>query len=140
MSRSRLTDFALWRDCSGRVGTSPVKFTNHCLEVNPPGTLTLDRLLTVSAADRRSFEVESPCFTHSWGLALRLGRNVNPPRALFPGSFVITVNVTLAAYLHKMKFEKQFPDRYGPARVGFGRQGDLTVYCGLSFDTPRLSS
>jgi hypothetical protein len=116
------------------------KFTNHCSEVNPPSTLTLDRWLTVSATDRRSFEVESPCFTDSWGLALRRGRNVNPPRTLFPGSFATTVKVTLAAYLHKMKFEKQFPDRYGPARVGSGRHGDLTVYCESSFDAPRLSS
>ena len=64
---------------------------------------------------------------------------MNPPRTLFPGSFATTVNVTLAAYLHKMKFEKQFPDRYGPARVGSGRQSDLTVYCEPPFDASRLS-
>ena len=43
-----------------------------------------------------------------------------PPQVLFLGSFAITVRVTLAAYLHKMKFEEQFLDQYGPAQVGFG--------------------
>ena len=35
---------------NGRVGTSPVKLTNHFPEANPPSTLTLDRRLTVFAA------------------------------------------------------------------------------------------
>jgi len=41
---------------SGRLGTSPVKLTNHFPEVNPPTTLTLDWRLTVFADSRRSIE------------------------------------------------------------------------------------
>ena len=74
----------------GRVGTSPVKLTNHFPEANPPTTLTLDRRLTVSAAGRRSSRCRSPCFTISRKLALRLGRIVNPPRVLLLGSFAAT--------------------------------------------------
>jgi len=70
-------------------GTSPVKLTNHFPQVNPPTTLSLDQQLTVSAADRRAFE-RPPCFTISRKLALRLGRIVNPPKVLFPGSFDTT--------------------------------------------------
>jgi hypothetical protein len=70
-------------------GTSPVKLTNHFPEANPPTTLTLERRLTVWVAARRSFE-GPPCFTISRKLALRLGRIVNPPQVLFPGSFVTT--------------------------------------------------
>ena len=83
----------------GRVGISPVKLTNHFLEANPPTTLTLDRRLTVFAAGRRSLRCRSPCFAVSRKLALRLGRNVNPPQVLFLGSFAATFSVTLAAYL-----------------------------------------
>ena len=70
-------------------GTSPGKLTNLFPEANPPTTLPLDQQLTVSAADRRTFE-RPPCFTISWKLALRLGRIVNPPKVLFPGSFDTT--------------------------------------------------
>lgn len=73
----------------GRRGTSPVKLTNHFPEANPPTTLTLERRLTVFVAVRRSFE-GPPCFTISRKLALRLGRIVNPPQVLFPGSFDTT--------------------------------------------------
>jgi len=100
---SSLTYTLAYRSClcdCGRVGISPVKFTNHFPEANPPNTLTLDRRLTVFAADRRSPRWRSPCFTKSRKLALRLGRNVNPPQVLFPGSFVATFTVTLASYLH----------------------------------------
>ncbi len=86
---------------SGRVGISPVKLTNHFLEANPPSTLTLDRRLTVYAVGRRSPRWRSPCFTISRRLALRLGRIVNLPQALFLGSFAATFSVTLAAYLLK---------------------------------------
>jgi hypothetical protein len=80
----------VYRDgCRGRVGTSPVKLTNQFPEVNPPSTLTLGRRLTASAAVPTILRgVGPPCFTHSRGLALRLGRNVNPPQVLSPGSFV----------------------------------------------------
>jgi len=71
-------------------GTSPVKLTSHFPEANPPATLTLGRRLTVSVAARRSYEVGPPCFTISRKLALRLGRIVNPPQVLFPGSFDTT--------------------------------------------------
>ncbi len=126
---------------SGRVGISPVKLTNHFLEANPPTTLTLDRRLTVSAADRRSSRCRSPCFTISRKLALRLGRNVNPPQVLFLGSFAATFSVTLAAYLHKIEFGKQVLNRYGPAQVDFDRHfGDLIVYSRVTFVALRLSS
>jgi len=76
---------------SDERGTSPVKLTNHFPEVNPPTTLTLDRRLTVCVAVSTILRgVGPPCFTNSWKLALRLGRNVNPPRVLFPGSFDTT--------------------------------------------------
>ena len=65
---------------------------------------------------------------------------MNPPQVLFPGSFDTTVKVTLAAYLHKMKFEKQVLDRCGPAQVGFDRNSGLSVYCEKAFTPPRLSS
>ena len=72
-------------------GTSPVKLTNRFPEVNPPTTLTLDRRLTVSVAvSTIPRGVGPPCFTDSRKLALRLGRNVNPPQVLFPGSFATT--------------------------------------------------
>ena len=72
-------------------GTSPVKLTNRFSEVNPPTTLTLDRRLTVSVAvSTIPRGVGPPCFTDSRKLALRLGRNVNPPLVLFPGSFDTT--------------------------------------------------
>mgnify|MGYP001551185424 CR=1 FL=1 len=72
-------------------GTSPVKLTNRFPEVNPPTTLTLDRRLTVSVAvSTIPRGVGPPCFTDSRKLALRLGRNVNPPQVLFPGSFDTT--------------------------------------------------
>lgn len=74
---------------AGRVGTSPVKLTSHFPEVNPPATLTLERRLTVSVAARPALRGK-PCFTISRKLALRLGRIVNPPQVLFPGSFVTT--------------------------------------------------
>ncbi len=76
---------------SGRVGTSPVKLTNHFPEANPPTTLTLERRLPVFASVRRSMRLRSSCFTISRKLALRLGRIVNPPQVLFPGSFDTTV-------------------------------------------------
>ena len=66
--------------------------------------------------------LESPCFTDSRGLALCLGRIVNPPQVLLPGSSVITFyGDTSCLPPYKMKFEKQVPDRHGPARVGFDR-------------------
>jgi hypothetical protein len=70
-------------------GTSPVKLTNRFPEVNPQTTLMLERRLTVYVAARRSFE-GPPCFTISRKLALHLGRIVNPPQVLFPGSFDTT--------------------------------------------------
>ena len=75
---------------SDERGTSPVKLTNHFPTVNPPATLTLERRLTVWVTARRSFEIGPPCFTISRKLALRLGRIVNPPQVLFPGSFDTT--------------------------------------------------
>ena len=45
-------------DPSGPVGTSPVRFTNHFPEANPPTTFAFARQLTVSATGRRSFEVD----------------------------------------------------------------------------------
>lgn len=80
--------------CTARAderGTSPVKLTNRFPEVNPPTTLTLDRRLTVFVAVSTILRgVGPPCFTKSRKLALRLGRNVNPPQVLFPGSFDTT--------------------------------------------------
>lgn len=72
-------------------GTSPVKLTNHFPVANPPTTTTLDH--TTNRICRMAddpLRLESPCFTDSRGLALRLGRIVNPLRVLFPGSFDIT--------------------------------------------------
>jgi len=40
-----------------RVGTSPVKLTNHFPEVSPPATLTLEQRLTASAAARRALRL-----------------------------------------------------------------------------------
>ena len=70
------------RDCSGRVGTSPVKLTNHFPEVNPPDTMTLDRRLTVSAADRRSLEVRI-AMLHQFAGA---GTSPRPKRESSPGT------------------------------------------------------
>lgn len=75
---------------SGRKGTSPVKLTNHFPEVNPPTTLTLERRLAVCVAVSTNLRAGPPCFTTSRKLALRLGRIVNPPQVLFPGSFDTT--------------------------------------------------
>ena len=83
----------------GRVGTSPVVLTSHFPEVNPPTTLSFDERLTVSVARRRSFEARPSRFTDPRRLTLRRGRIVNPPQVLLPGSSVITITVTLAAYL-----------------------------------------
>ena len=58
-----LTADAVHSDC-GRKGTSPVKLTNHFPQVRPPTTLTLDRQLTVSAADRRTVECWSAVLHH----------------------------------------------------------------------------
>ena len=72
-------------------GTSPVKLTNHFPEVNPPNTLTFERRLTAFVAGSTILRgVGPPCFTNSQKLARRLGRNVNPPQVLLPGSFDTT--------------------------------------------------
>lgn len=102
----------------GRVGTSPVKLTNHFLEVKSSDTVAFDRQLTVYAACRRSFE-RSPCFIKAGRLALRLGRIVVPPQVLSLAPSIPLFKVTLAAYLHKMKFGVQFLNQHGPAQVGF---------------------
>lgn len=115
----------------GRVGTSPVKLTNHFLGVKPPVTMTFDRQLTELAAYRRSFE-RSPCFINLGRLALRLGRIVIPPQVLFLGSFVITVKVTLAAYLLS-KFGEQFLDQFGLAQVGFDCGNPQSLRLWLTF-------
>ena len=105
----------------GRAGTSPVRFTSHFLEVTTPTTLTFDERLTVCAGAPMILRVAGPpCFNHTRGLTLRPGRIAPPPQVLFPGSFAITIKVTLA-HTSKLKFEKQVLDRYGPAQVGFDR-------------------
>ena len=121
-------------------GTSPVKLTNHFPQANPPTTLTLERRLTAFVAARRTSECGPPCFTISRKLALRLGRIVNPPRVLFPGSFDTTVYGDTSCIPPFLKFEEQVLDRHGPAQVGFGHRGGLTVYSEPALASPRLSS
>jgi hypothetical protein len=86
---------------------------------------TLDRHASPSRGGWHSAEAET-CFL---------------PRSCFLAPSTPLLRVTLAAYLHKMKFEKQVLDRHGPAQVGSNHHcGGLTVYCGKIFVLPRLSS
>ncbi len=126
--------------CSGRVGISPVNLTNHFPEANPPNTLTLDQRLTVFVADRRSPRWRSPCFTNSRKLALRLGRNVNPPQVLHPGSSVATLTVTLALTSQNRVRDTssgQARTRPGRLRPPLERSHRL---CRIPFEILRLSS
>ena len=92
----------------------------------PPPTILqgVDRRASPSRGGWHSAEAASGVLPGSCSLA--------PSLPLF--------KVTLAAYLHKMKFEEQVLDRHGPAQVGFSRRSDLTVYNEAAFATSRLSS
>ena len=72
---------AMHCDASDERGTSPVKLTNHFPQVKPPTTLTLDRQLTVSAADRRTFEGRSAVLHHF----VEAGTSSRPKRDSSPG-------------------------------------------------------
>ena len=82
-----------------RVGTSPVKLTNHFPEVNPPATLTLEQRLTVSAAARRALRLLA--MLHQ---IAEVGTSSRPNRESSPGpvSWLLRhqgVTLALAAYL-----------------------------------------
>lgn len=66
------------------------------------------------------FVYRTPRFSTLRSLAFPLGRNVIPPSLVRPGPFVtVSYPPALAAY-PVSEFETDFPDGYGPARVGFG--------------------
>lgn len=124
----------------GRVGISPVKLTNHFPEANPPTTLTLDRRLTVFAADRRSSS-QTAVLHH----IAEVGTSFRPKRESSPGLVSWLLRRHLygdTSYLPPFtEFEKQVLSRYGPAQVDFDRHfGDLDVYGRVPFFTLRLSS
>lgn len=68
-------------DFGRRVGTSPVKLTNHFPEVNPPTTLSLERRLTVSVAARRALRLLA--VLHHFAEA---GTSTRPNRESSPGT------------------------------------------------------
>ena len=65
-------------------GTAPVKLTNHFPQAKPPTTLTLDRQLTVSAADRRTFESRSAVLHHFAEAGTSSRPNRDSSRGLVP--------------------------------------------------------
>lgn len=86
-----------------RVGTSPVKLTNHFPEANPPNTLTLEQRLTVFAAARRALRLLA--MLHQ---IAEVGTSSRPKResSLGPVSWLLRrqgVTLALAAYLLKYK-------------------------------------
>ena len=66
---------------SDERGTSPVKLTNRFPQVKPPTTPTLGLQLTVSAADRRTFENRSAVLHHF----AEAGTSSRPNRESSPG-------------------------------------------------------
>ena len=104
----------------GRRGTSPVRLTSHFPQVTTRTTMTFDE-----PANRICW---TPTILSRYRIAMfhRSAVVDTPPRPMcrplrscFLAPSLPPFKVTLAAYLHKMKFEKQVPDRYGPAWVGF---------------------
>lgn len=103
----------------GRVGTSPVKFANHFLEVKPPNTVAFESQLTVYAATRRSIRVIA--MLHRSVVA---GTPPGPKRDSSPS----LVPWLLRCHIYSdtsflppfLKFGEQVLNQYGPAQVGFG--------------------
>lgn len=83
----------------GTIGVSPVKLTNHFLKVNPPVTVTLDRRLIASVADRRALRLLAALHQSTGDGALS---GPNRESSLSPVSWLLHpqgVVLCLAAYL-----------------------------------------
>lgn len=103
----------------GRVGTSPVKFANHFLEVKPPSTVAFERQLAVHAAARRS--IRAIVMLHRNVVAgTPPGPNRDSSPSLVPWLLRCHIYSDTSCLPPFLKFGEQVLNQYGPAQVGFG--------------------